>query len=197
MLKDRYFYPLAIACIIGMVFYAMSKADYEDLTKNMVFENGFIINGEDLATLTASPGTLYNYTATTSSEQAFVTLRTNVPREKTIPSAGVFAALGEIYEATFATQNLKMTIRARQGRTDPLTHFDMGYFTADVGDSGWVRQSLTPQWKDYSLEFTPNSPVNDLGVDYAGIWPGDKGKNETMDVQFIKIDILSKTDAEP
>lgn len=192
MLKDRFFYPLAIACIIGMIFYAMSKADYEELTEDMILQNGFIVDGENLSTLTASPGTLSSYTGQSSTEKAYLTLKTNVARDNAIPSAGVFASLGEIYEDVFATKPLRMTIRARQGKKDPLTHFDMGYFTADVGDTGWIRHELTPAWQNYTLEFTPKTPVNDLGVDYAGIWPGEKGKNETMDIQFIKIDILPK-----
>ena len=197
MLKDRYFYPLAIALIIGMIYYAMSKADYEELTQEMILEQGFVVKGEDLSTLTASPGTLYSYTGQTPAGAPYVTLKTNVARENAIPSTGVFAALGYNYEAAFATQNLRMTVRARQGRTDPLTDFDMGYFTGDGVSTGWVRKTLTQDWQDFTLDFTPTTPINDHGVDYAGVWPGDKGRNETMDVRFIKIDIMPKLKPAP
>jgi len=192
MLKDRYFYPLAIALIIGMIYFAMSKADYTVLTKEMILENGFIVEGEDLSTLTASLGTLYSYTGKTSEMSAFVTMKSNIARKDTPASAGIFAPLGPDYEAAFAQKNLKMTVRARQGQKNPLEHFDMGYFTSDVGDSGWIRQALTPNWQDYSIEFTPNVPVNKLEVDYLGVWPGDNGRHETMDVQFIKVDVIPK-----
>jgi len=192
MLKDRYFYPLAIALIIGMIYFAMSKADYTVLTEDMILENGFIVADENLSTLTASLGTLYSYTGKTPQTRAFVTMKTNIARKDTPASAGVFASLGPDYETAFARQNLRMTIRARQGQKNPLEHFDMGYFTSDVGDSGWIRQRLTPNWENYSIEFTPNMPVNDLGVDYLGVWPGENGGHETMDVEFIKVDVVPK-----
>lgn len=189
MLKDRFFYPFAIAFIAGIIWFAMSKADNELLTKDIILEKGFIVQNDDLVTLTASVGTSYTYTAATPQTSAFVTMRSNMARKDAPPSAGVFAALGPVYEEAFANQTLKITIRARQGQKDPLTYFDMGYFTADVGDLE-MRKTLTPDWHNYSFEFTPKTPINDLGVDYLGIWPGHKGNDETMDVQFMKIEVI-------
>ena len=121
-----------------------------------------------------------------------MTLKTNIARKNIISSAGVFASLSQNYETAFANRNIRMTIRARQGQKNPLTHFDMGYFTADVGDSGWIRKPLTRDWQNFTLDFKPGIPVNDLGIDYAGIWPGDKGEEETMDVEFIKVEVQPK-----
>jgi len=192
MLKDRYFYPLALSFIAAMIWFAMSKADYEILTKEMISEQGFAVQNQNLSTLTASPGTSYIYTEKTSSEKAFVTMMTNVARSDAPASAGIFAPLGPDYEDAFANRKLRITVRARQGRTDPLKHFDMGYFTSDVGDTGWIKKPLTSDWENYTIEFSPNPPVNDLGVDYFGIWPGEEGEKKTMDVQFMKIDVIPK-----
>ena len=197
MLKDLYFYPLAIAVIAAIIWYALSKADHDVLTTAGILEYGFIVEDEDLVTLTASPGTSYKYTGAIASQASYVTVLANIARKDAPASAGVFASLGPKYENAFANQNLKITIRARQGRTKPLKHFDMGYFTSDVGDSGWIRKSLTPEWENYTMEFTPKTPVNDLDVDFLGIWPGEKGEQKTMDVQFMQIDVLPQNTRDP
>jgi len=197
MLKDRYFYPLAIAFIAAIIWYALSKADYDVLTKESILKNGFIVTDNNLSTLIASPGTSYIYVAKMKQEGAYVTLKSNIARNNAPASAGVFASLGPDYETAFANQRLRMTIRARQGKVDPLSGFDMGYFTADVGDSGWIRKSLTPEWENYSFEFSPKTPVNNLDVDYLGIWPGEKGEQKTMDVQFMQIDVLPQNTRDP
>ena len=199
MLKDRYFYPLAIAFITAIIWYALSKADHDALTTADIWKYGFIVQGEDLVTLTASPGTFYKYknSGEMASKASYVTVFANIARKHAPASPGVFASLGPKYEAAFANQNLKITIRARQGRTKPLKHFDMGYFTSDVGDSGWIRKSLTPEWENYTMEFTPKTPVNDLDVDFLGIWPGEKGEQNTMDVQFMQIDVLPQNTRDP
>ena len=197
MLKDRYFYPLAIAFIAAIIWYALSKADHDVLTTAGILEYGFIVEDEDLITLTASPGTSYKYTGAIASQASYVTVLANIARKDAPASAGVFASLGPEYETAFANQRLIITIRARQGRKKPLTQFDMGYFTADVGDSGWIRKPLTPDWKNYSFEFSPKTPVNNLDVDYLGIWPGEKGDQETMDIEFMKIDVLPQDVRKP
>lgn len=197
MLKDRYFYPLAIAFIAAIIWYALSKADHDVLTTAGILEYGFIVEDEDLITLTASPGTSYKYTGAIASQASYVTVLANIARKDAPASAGVFASLGPEYETAFANQRLMITIRARQGRKKPLTQFDMGYFTADVGDSGWIRKPLTPDWKNYSFEFSPKTPVNNLDVDYLGIWPGEKGDQETMDIEFMKIDVLPQDVSKP
>lgn len=190
MLKDRFFYPLAIAIIAAIIWFAISGAEYEKLTPELIVKNGFTAEGENLNKLRASHGTYYKYYPKTAQDEAYVVLNSNIARKNASQSAGVFAPLGPVFEKTFAQQNLRITIKARQGKTDPLTHFDMGYFTADVGDSGWIRKSLTPQWHDFSIEFTPKTPNNKEGIDYFGVWPGEKGKNKTMEIQSMKIEVL-------
>lgn len=192
MLKDRYFYPLAIALIAGIIWYALSKGTHEKLIPAQILENGYIIEKENLTKLIASPGTSCDYVKETSHEAAYAILKSSKARDKSPPSIGVFAPLGPTLETTFAERDLRITVRARQGKNNPLSEFDIGYFTADVGDSGWKRITLTPKWENYVMEFTPKAPVNNLGVDFFGIWPGEKGDGQTMDIQLIKIDVLPK-----
>ena len=192
MLKDRFFYPLAFAFIAGMIWYALSLSTQTRLTDACIWHNGFIAQGEDLVTLTASPGTVYEYMGATPSAPAHVVAMTQIQRRDTPASAGIFAALGPDYERAFAGQKIRITVRARQGRKNPLTEFDMGYFTAGAGDSNWRRRSLTPDWADYVLDFSPRPPNGDPDLDYIGIWPGEAGEQETMDIEFMKVDVVSK-----
>lgn len=192
MIKDRFFYPIALAFMAGMIWFALSKSSVTKLSDACIWHNGFITQGEDLITLTASPGTTYEYRGATQNDPAHVVMMTQIPRKDAPPSAGVFAALGPDYERAFAGQKIRITVRARQGRKTPLAEFDMGYFTAGAGDSQWRRRTLTPDWADYVLDFAPKPPNGDPDLDYAGVWPGEAGEQETMDVEYIKIDVLSK-----
>jgi hypothetical protein len=192
MLKDRFFYPLALAFIAGMIWFALSFADETKLTDACIWHNGFMTQGEDLVTLTASPGTVYDYVGATPADPAHIVAMTQIPRRDAPASAGIFAALGPDYERAFAGQKIRVTIRARQGRKNPLSEFDMGYFTAGAGDSGWRRRALTPEWKDYVLDFSPKPPTAAPDLDYMGIWPGEAGEQKAMDIEYMKIDVLSK-----
>lgn len=192
MLKDRFFYPLALAFIAGMIWFALSLSEAVDLTDGTIWRDGFITQGDKLITLTASPGTKYEFVGKTATDPAYVTAFTEIPRKTAPASAGIFAALSSDYERAFAGQKLRITIRARQGRNNPLREFDMGYFTAGARDSGWKRKPLLDHWRDYTIEFTPGLPKDDPDIDFLGFWPGETGELKTMDVQFLKIDVLSK-----
>lgn len=195
MLKDRFFYPLALVLIAGMVWFALSRATVTTLSDACIWQNGFITQGEDLVTLTASPGTTYEYIGATPNDPAHIVAKTEIPRRTAPASAGIFAALGPDYERALAGQQIRVTVRARQGRKNPLPEFDMGYFTAGAGDSGWRRRTLTPEWKDYVLDFAPKPPNGDPDLDYLGVWPGEEGEQKTMDIEFMKIDVLSKPES--
>jgi len=192
MLKDRFFYPIALALIAAMIWFALSRASVTKLSDACIWQNGFVTQGEDLITLTASPGTAYDYVGVISADPAYIVAMTEIPRRNAPASAGIFAALGPDYERALAGQKIRVTVRARQGRKNPLAEFDMGYFTAGAGDSGWHRRTLTPDWQDFTLDFSPKPPNGDPDLDYFGIWPGEAGEQETMDIEFMKIDVLSK-----
>lgn len=192
MLKDRFFYPVALAVIAAMIWFALSRSSAVKLSDACIWQNGFISQGEDLITLTASPGTAYEYVGATPTDPAHIIARTEIPRREAPASAGIFAALGPDYERAFAGQQIRVTVRARQGRKNPLEEFDMGYFTAGAGDSGWRRRVLNPQWQDYVLDFAPKPPNADPDIDYLGVWPGEAGEQKTMDIEFMKVDVLSK-----
>jgi len=192
MLKDRFFYPIALVLIAAIIWFALSRSSVTKLTDACIWQNGFLSKGEALVTLTKSPGTNYEYIGATPTNPAHIVALSHISRRNAPASAGIFAALNEDYERALAGQQIRVTVRARKGRKNPLEEFDMGYFTAGAGDSGWRRRNLTSDWKDYTLDFTPKPPNGDPDLDYLGVWPGEEGKQKTMDIAFMKIDVLSK-----
>jgi len=83
-----------------------------------------------------------------------------------------------------------MTVTARASRLNPLTTFDIGYFSAGSEDSGWKRRTLTNDWADYEMEFRPGALTAQQGLDHASIWPGETGELLCVDVRQIRVEVL-------
>lgn len=191
MIKDRFFYPLAALIVAAIVVLALSFGERIDLSDREIWTNGYVMEGEDLARLTAQPGTQAVFIAATASEPAYARLTSTAARDSLPPGPGVFAPLGENYERAFATYDLRMTVTARASRQNPLPHFDLGYFTDGSGDSGWKRRELTPDWSEYSMGFTPGALSAKQGLDYFSVWPGEMSELLNMDVQKMRIEVLN------
>jgi hypothetical protein len=190
MLKDRFFYPLAALIVAAMIAYALSFGENDDLTDIEIWKNGYTMQGEDLVRLTVQPGTQAIYVAASGGESAYARLSSTAARDSLPPGPGVFAPLGPKYERAFATRKLRMTITARASRINPLEYFDMGYFSAGSGDSGWKRRELTNGWSDYVMEFRPGALTAQQGLDHFSIWPGETAELLYMDVKYMRIDVL-------
>lgn len=191
MLKDRFFYPLAAVIVVVIVGFALSLGDRIDLTDREIWDNGYTMQGEDLARLTAQPGTQAVFVAAAGGEEAFARLFSTAARASLDPGPGVFAPLGPQYERAFATRKLRMTVTARASRIKPLESFGIGYFSAGSGDSGWKKRVLTEEWSDYTLEFKPGALTARQGLDHASIWPGETAEVLNMDVKRIRVEVLN------
>lgn len=193
-MKDRYFFPLAMLVIAGILALAILPGKRaKGPTPDEMRANGIMIEGQSLQRLVASPATLVNFTTDGVSGKMIAVLSTNIPRKMAVPSAGVFAAIPPAYKSVFSGQRLKITIVARKGSLKPLQEFDASYFQTSGPQSGWKSFELTPTFKEYIYYYAPK-PINDKkpSIDYAGIWPGTAGHGETMDVKSISIVISPK-----
>jgi len=192
MLKDRFFYPLVLALIAGMVWFALSRARISDIISADVCKSGYTVEGEDLALLEAGPGTNYDYFAAQRDNAAYVSLYSEIARDKAISaSAGVFAPISYQYAQVFHGKTIRMTIRARAGHRNPLDSFDTGYFSPIAGATQWQTFELTDRFQDFSFDFSPRKAGITQDIDFFGIWPGIEGKRTTMDVEKFQITILS------
>lgn len=190
MIRDRFFYPLIALLTVMIVTVAMLPSCRESLTDADIRTQGYLAQGDDLALIEASPGTTVSFVGETSREPAYVTASAHLSRSAAPPSAGVFAPLGSDYERVFAEKNLRMTLTARQGSTNPVETFRAGYFTAGPGDSGWQTFELTPEFQDFSFTFTPPLPNDEPDLDYFGVWPDEEGQQREMDISRFKIEVV-------
>ena len=192
-MKDFYFYTLSATFVATSILIAMMHATEIKVSDECIVENGFIAQGKELKNLTSSPGTSFTFVAASQSSPAYITASSHVPRVNAQASAGIFAVLGPDYERVLGGRALSMTVSARKNRAYALDEFDMGYFTAGAGDSGWKTRKLTNVWRDYVLYFTPTSSQSEPDIDYLGIWPGVRGEKKLMDLRYIKVKVLDKT----
>lgn len=187
-MKDWLFYPIAMALVAGMIAYAMSFSTVE--RQDGPLPDFVLIEGRDLQTFFAADGTSYSIAGDVNNPSAYAVLSAHVSRANAPPSAGVFLTLSPAYEKKFAGQNLRVTVHARQGRSNPLDQFEFGYFTAGAGSSGWLVLELENEFRDISFDYMPGLPNGDPSNDFVGIWPDKEGRNRTMDVKWLKIEIL-------
>ncbi len=188
-MKDRYFYPLAIIVIALIITLALKPGENTGgLTDAQVAAEGYTLDKAALERLTASPGTLLGFRDNALDKSFYAQISSNTPRDMAPPSAGVFATLGPQYERVFANKPLIVEVEARADKDAPLQAFDMGYFTAGAGDSGWKTYKLSDDFATYTLNFTPKAS-KEPGSDYVGIWPGVAGTGERMDVRAIRVRI--------
>jgi len=193
MLKDQYFYPLAALLTAVMIIFALSFGENSKLTEKEILENGYVMEGADLALLAQQPGTQAIFIAPIRAEPAYAQLTSTAARDNLPPGPGVFAPLGPEYERVFATRRLKMTITARASRVSPLAKFDMGYFSAGSGDSGWKPRILSREWSDYIMEFRPGELNESQGLDHFSIWPGRTAEALSMDVLRMRVEVISSS----
>ena len=187
MLKDRFFYPLAALIVVAMVAGALSFGERIDLSDREIWNTGYTMTGEDLVRLTAQPGTQAVFVAAASEEPAYARLTSTAARDSLPKGPGVFAPLGPQYERAFASRDIRMTVTARSSRINGLETFDIGYFSAGSGDSGWKRKTLTADWNDYVLDFRPGALTEQVGLDHASVWPGETAELLNVDIKSIRV----------
>ena len=162
----------------------------EGLSDEEVLAQGYVLAGPDLQGLTAAPGTLVSFANDEAGAITYAIASTNLPKNMTAASAGLFGTLGPNYERVFGGKTLKITVRARASAINPLERFQAAYFSVGAGDSGWRNYILTPEYKDYSFTFRPRINKGKAGIDYIGIWPGTDGKGQSMDVEYFKVEVV-------
>jgi len=190
-MRDRFFYPLLVLGIVGILYLAVLPGiRHGNLDPEDIVNEGYTLSGLDLQKLTAAPGTEVSFIESQGAHPLLAVLSSNTPRRLVSASAGIFGTLGPNYEAGFGGHDLEITITARAGRDKPLGAFKAGYFTVGVGDSRWRDFALSESFEDYSFTFTPKPPKGKPGNDFVGIWPGEAGMSETMELKSIRIRVL-------
>jgi hypothetical protein len=187
MLRDRFFYPLAILVVAAIIGVALSFGEGDGFSDQQIIDEGWELSGPELNALTISPGSNGAYV---DDDGGYIQLSQFTPDGEGPASIGVFATLGPAHERAFAGRMLKLTFRARAGRINPLKTFDVAYYSMEGAPSGWTTFELSSDWQDYSVEYSP--PIIDAmeNVDLIAIFPGRTGESETVDLASITVEVL-------
>ena len=180
MLRDRFFYPLAVLVFAGIIALALSPGGQTGVGEVDRWE----LAGEDLNALQVSPGTEMDYLP---DEGGYVVLSAFTAFGQGPGSIGIFASLGPAQERSFAGETVEITLRARAARTDPLDVFESAYFPLEGAASAWQRFTLTPDWQDFTYRFTPPVVAAEPNADLVSIWPGKEGERKGMELASVSV----------
>ncbi|MGB3457180.1 MAG: hypothetical protein WBG08_04110 [Litorimonas sp.] len=190
MFRDLIFYPLAASAVAGIVALALFVGGAPPLSDSEILEEGWRIGGSDLTSLTVSPGSGATYSP---SDGGYMRLSQQVPLETDPPSIGVFATLGPAHERVFAGRPVRVTVRARTSRNNPLPRFQAAYVPVEAPASAWAEFPLGLEWRDYSFDFVPPETDADPNVDLVAVFPGEEGANQQMELASIRVEVIAET----
>ena len=190
-MRDLYFYPIA-AILVAIIVAIAVVPGFNRAAQNQenILVNGFELTGSDLGKLTAAPTTFAEFDTGGDGNIANARIYGNMPRDMAPASAGVFGTLSAGYLRVFAGKTLEVRVRARKNASSTLEQFDLGFFTPGAGSSGWKKYTLTPTYQDFSFTYEAPAQLSESQVSYVGIWPGDKGDSQPMDVERLSVKIV-------
>jgi hypothetical protein len=187
-MRDLFFYPLLVLVVIGIVCAAYwPSRGYDVPSAEDIRSEGYIMVKDTLHLLSAAPGTIVEFN---QQPNDYAILSSNLPRDMVPPSAGIFATISPIYAQEFMGKQVRITVRARKGRDNPLDVLQVAYFTVIAGDSAWHNFGLNDGFSDFSFVYEIPSYTTPNQVNYVGIWPGDKGRGQTLEIEYIKVEIV-------
>jgi hypothetical protein len=93
-------------------------------------------------------------------------------------------------ERTFATQIIRVTVRAKSSPPVGAEAFEVNYSAGKPGESGWQRFDLSSEFQDYSFEWTPPPYGDELGVDYLAIRPVVPEKTRSVEIASVLFEIV-------
>ena len=189
-MRDLYFYPIAIAVIAAIVAFAVwPGVDRAAQNQANIQTNGFELSGAGLGKLTAAPTTFAEFDTDADGVITHARIYGNMPRDMAPASAGVFGTLSAGYLREFAGQKLEIRVQARQSANSTIEQFDLGFFTPGAETSGWKSFVLTPSYQDFSFIYEASVQLAANRVSYVGIWPGNDGDSQPMDVRLLSVKI--------
>ncbi len=190
-MNDRMFFGVSLAVAAGIVAIALSFGESPKLVIQEICENGYELKGDDLNRLVQVDGTNLGFVQATANDPAHMVMDAPISRDLATPSAGVFMPITEAYGEIFKGKKIKLTVRSREHLTVPLDQFDVGFFSFELGTSGWKTFTLSDDFEDHSFDMNLKNHDGELDLSYFGIWPGVKGEGLKMDVSSMRVDIVS------
>ena len=190
-MSDRFFYPLAMLVIAAIVAFAVLPGlKQADENTEAILRDGYVLEGADLGKLTIAPTIFVDYVTDIEGVVEIARAYGNMSRDIAPVSVGVFGTLNAGYNRNFAGKTLEVSVRARRSPSSKIEQFDLGFFSSGNLSSGWNKFSLTDTFADYKFIYQAPSELSDHQVSYLGVWPGDKGNSEPLDIQRMAVKIV-------
>lgn len=182
------FYVLASAIVAAMIWFAVAPGlqnqRMQDIYIAAVRERGFVVEGAALESLAAAPGTSLIYVS--QSGTPFVRGRALYRRQDGAPSSGVFYTLPPSVARVYAGATIRARVTARPSAEGPASAFELAFFLANGGGSGWERRELSRSLAEYEIVWT----VPDIDLErplLIGVWPDADKDSGGVDITRIHV----------
>ena len=186
-LSDRFFLPLALAALAGLVSLALW---FRPLGQDPVItDTSFVMEGAALAQLIPGPGIELVFDPDAIGGPVIRASATADFETGGAMSVGVGAIIPPSFENRVIGQRVEIAIDMRA--TDPdLTEVHMGYFLMERGGTGWRTMTIDGQFAPRVLRHQIPESVVGGNSDWIGLWPDAEGAGRVVIIRRIEVRIL-------
>jgi len=183
-LPDWAFYPLALASVALMVWFALDMR--EDRAGLLLSENRVEIFGAELANMVPGPGVSASYDA---ERQVAIVTSDGGMEQFGNRSAGAGFRLPPQLERAVIGQRLRLIMEVRSG-DETLRRTHIGYFTTEGHDSRWRQVRVGPNFAEVMIthEVPANAEAN--GQEWIGVWPDEAGLGRPVEIRRMTVELL-------
>ena len=190
-MRDRFFYPLALLIIAAIVALAvLPGVKRAGLNNEQILREGYVLTGENLSKLTSASTIFVDYVRDQDGVIDLARAYGNMSRDMAPPSVGVFGTMSASYNKIFAGHSLEVKVRVRRSPGSTIEQFDLGFFTLGKWSSRWHKFTPTDSYQDFSFIYEAPPELADQPVSRIGVWPGDKGDSQPLDIQSMTVKIV-------
>lgn len=173
-MPDRFFFPLAGALVLLMVYLGIQPGigqlptgpvagdgtNYDRLVIDGTYLNKVIAGGEARTKLLRTQDSGYVLQVDAAKDALDVE-----------PELGPHFRLAPDIETQMSGRTIRVTVRARPASQQPAAQIQVNYSAGRVGQSGWRVFDLKTGSAEYSFEYAVPVMSGEQGVDYIGVRP--------------------------
>ncbi len=172
--------------VIGMIFAALTFGEKAPTADPM---DGYKVSGTSLQGLVASPGTTMSFAGDKTNPIAYAVLGADFKANEQ-KSPGVFTLMAPQYSKAYAGKKLRLTVRARAGKTKPSRQFFMAFFAFTEGRKGWQKFEPTAEFQDFEVITKLGAYNAEQPEIYFAVWPDSSGDGRTLEVESFEVEII-------
>ncbi|MEL6245177.1 MAG: hypothetical protein AAFQ85_07510 [Pseudomonadota bacterium] len=189
-MSDRLFFPLAALLALGLVALGLQPAlgalpsgsvsgggtDYSEVTLEGADLNRIIGGGESDIDLIAR-----------GEDDYVLRIETGIDNMDQLVEEGPHFRLAADLENVFQGRTLEVTVRARPADEAGARAFVVNYYAGQVGESGWQRFLLTPDFEDHTFALEVPLRIGPQGVDFLGVRPSTLDKPRAILIERVTL----------